>query len=49
MKSIDDRIVYYVTKVNQFGKSDSSKKRNPYRHNRLLNYKEAVYRQIKNS
>lgn len=42
MKSSIDRISYYLKKVNQETGFHPTKKRNPFRHQRLMNYKEAM-------
>lgn len=43
---LDKRIEYYVRKVVQFGSVSNNKKRNKYRHKRLLLYKELLYKRI---
>ena len=45
MKPIEVRIPYYLKKVNQFMAS-RSKKRNPYRYDRLMVYKKMMHEQI---
>lgn len=46
MKTSVDRIPYYLCKVAEFGSIHPSKKRNPYRHQRLMNYKYAMHQII---
>lgn len=45
MKPIDARIPYFLKKVNQFMAS-RSKKRNPYRYDRLMIYKKMMHERI---
>ncbi|MDM8098700.1 hypothetical protein [Oceanobacillus oncorhynchi] len=40
------RISYYTKKVAQFGAIHPSKRRNPYRHDRLMLYKKLMHEQI---
>lgn len=46
MKSTIDRIAYYTKKASQYGEKHHSLKRNPYRWNRLMNYKKTMHEQI---
>lgn len=41
---LDKRIAYYTKKVADFGSIYPSKRRNPYRHERLLLYK--IYKKL---
>lgn len=46
MKTSIDRIPYYLKKVADFGSIHPSKRRNPYRMNRLNTYKQLMHEQI---
>lgn len=46
MKSITKRISYYTRKVAQYTAIHPSKRRNPYRHDRLMAYKKILGKQI---
>lgn len=46
MKSIEARISYYTNKVAQYGAIHPSKRRNLYRHGRLMAYKKAMHEMI---
>lgn len=46
MRGVEHRIAYYLKKVSQFTSTHPSKKRNPYRHERLMAYKEAMHKRI---
>jgi len=48
MKSVEKRISYYLKKVAEFGSIHFSKRRNPYRYNRLMAYKKLMHEQIEN-
>ncbi|GIP64545.1 hypothetical protein J32TS6_31000 [Virgibacillus pantothenticus] len=43
---LDKRIAYYTKKVADFGSIHPSKRRNPYRHERLLLYKKLLHEKI---
>lgn len=46
MKTIVERIAYYTRKVAQAGAIHPSRRRNPYRHARLMSYKTEMHRRI---
>lgn len=43
---IEHRIAYYTRKVAEFGAIHITKKRNPYRDDRLMAYKKLMHNQI---
>ena len=48
-KSVSDRVAYYVKKVAQMGAVHPAMKKprsHTYRHQRLMNYKDAMHKQI---
>ncbi|WP_407270005.1 hypothetical protein [Radiobacillus sp. PE A8.2] len=46
MKTSVDRIPYYLRKLAQYTAIHPSKRRNPYRHDRLMFYKAGMDKQI---
>lgn len=46
MKPVEARIAYYLFKVVQYGGIHASKRRNPYRYDRLMSYKRLMHEQI---
>lgn len=46
MKPITERIRYYTKKVADYGAIHPSKRRNPYRQDRLIAYKKVMHKQI---
>ncbi len=46
MKTSVDRIPYYLKKLSQYTGIHPSKRRNPYRHDRLMVYKKLMHERI---